>query len=430
MFTEPEDNEDDVEVFKDAPEPENEKENDADATSEDATKGLPTSSYQYDGRKREPQYANAQNSCLWEIKPLLSHYHPSVALHASQLLYGQNITTKPDLELHTLSHFLDRFVYRNPKKALPNNSGNAMKPGGKGQDVSGLVLMRKGASAPTITSEIPLNNENFAKQNQNDIPVDQLFFHRYFSQKLVDEENVRDKQGKNKKRKRGKGGDDEDDSDIDSDDEISIADDDAEAGDLIPNQSDMEDNEEDDDSDLDEDEVWKAMQASMPPAVGDADLMEDDSGSEAGSTTAGRATAAAAGSEGDDDDISAGEFAYSDSDEDQDAAMDAILAGEEDEDSDAAAEEGENSDLGEDEDMPSFFHGDDDDMNDVPTFDENEDDLIGSDEDIVLGDNIKLPASAAAGKKESKNKKRKLKHLPAFASAEDWADLIEGHDSE
>lgn len=425
MFAEPEDHEDDVEVFKDAPESGDEKENEV-APTEDVKKGLPTSSYHYDGRKREPQYANAQNSCLWEIVPLLSHYHPSVALHASQLLYGQNITTKPDLELHTLSHFLDRFVYRNPKKALQGDNNNAMKPDGKGKDVSGLVLMRKGVSASTIISEIPLNNENFAKKDQNEIPVDQLFFHRYVSQKLADEGIVRDKQNKNKRKRSGR--DDGDDSDIDSDDEISIADDDAEAADLIPNQSDMEG---DDESDMDEDEVWKAMQASMPPAVGDADLMEDDSGSEDGGAAA--AATGAAGSEDDDDDISAGEFAYSDSDEDQDAAMDAILAGEDEEASDNAAEEedeeGDNSDLAEDEDMPSFFPDNDDEMNDVPTFDEDEDDLIGSDEDIILGDNIRLPTSAG-GKKVSKNKKQKLKHLPAFASAEDWADLIEGHDSE
>lgn len=429
MFSEPEDHEDDVEVFKDAPDSDAENE-DGDAAEGDVSQAaLPkASSRHYDGRKRDPQYANAQNSCIWEIVPLLTHYHPSVALHASQLLYGQTITTKPDLGLHTLSHFLDRFVYRNPKKALPSSASSIMKPGAKGQDTSGLVVMRKGASAPTISSEVPLNNENFAKKKEEQIPVDQLFFHRYFSKKFQDEESARNKVQQNKrKRKRGGDGDEDEDSE---DDDISIGDDDAEAADVVPNASDLEDNDED--SDLDEDEVWKAMQASMPPAVGDADLMEDS------------------GDDDEDDDDSVGEFAYSDSEEgEDDAAMDAVLAGEEDDeaeiadeaDSDEAEEEdqdddeedeeeAENSDLAEDDDIPSFFP--DEDMDDVPTFDEDEDDLIGSDEDIQLGDDVELPASAiAAGKKASaKNKKRKLKHLPAFASAEDWADLIEGHDSE
>jgi hypothetical protein len=316
MFAEPEDHEDDVEVFKDAPESDMEKDNEegaAAATS--STKPAGHDSYKYDGRKREPQFANASNSCLWEIAPLLSHYHPSVALHASQLLYGQTITTKADLELHTLSHFLDRFVYRNAKKALPASAASIMKPGGKGLDRSGMVLMRKGASAPTISAEGPLNNEKFAKSKEEEIPVDQVFFHRYFSQKLAEEEHVREKQNKNKRKR--KAGDDDDSDDADSEDDISIGDDAAEAADLLPDDSDIEnapeDDEvadEDDDSELDEDEVWKAMKASMPPAKGDADLMEDSGSNEDGD---------------DDDDDSVAEFAYSDSEDGKDAAMDAIL---------------------------------------------------------------------------------------------------------
>jgi len=417
MFAEPEDHEDDVEVFKDAPDSDNENDVEGDEGPADATKPAGSTSYKYDGRKRDPQFANASNSCLWEIAPLLSHYHPSVALHASQLLYGQAITTKPDLELHTLSHFLDRFVYRNAKKALPASAASIMKPGGKGLDRSGMVLMRKGASAPTISAEGPLNNEKFAKAKEEEIPVDQVFFHRFFSQKLAEEESVREKQKSNKnKRKRKAGdGDEDDDSDADSEDDISIGDDEAEAADLLPDDSDIENAPEGSDkadegdfSEMDEEEVWKAMKASMPPAKGDADLMADSDSDE--------------GEGDDDDDDSVAEFAYSDSEDgkEEDAAMDAILAGEDGEELDE--DDGENSDLGED-DMPSFFP--DDEVDDVPAFDEDEDDLIGSDEDIELGDGLKLPASATSSKKDAKNKKRKLKHLPAFASADDWKDLID-----
>ncbi|QRW12798.1 ribosome biogenesis protein [Ceratobasidium sp. AG-Ba] len=47
---------------------------------------------------------------------LPNYYHPSVSLHAKQLLTGAQLTATPDLGLNTLTHFLDRFVYRNPKK--------------------------------------------------------------------------------------------------------------------------------------------------------------------------------------------------------------------------------------------------------------------------------------------------------------------------
>ena len=32
----------------------------------------------YDPFKREPLFSNADNSCLWEISILKSHYHPTV----------------------------------------------------------------------------------------------------------------------------------------------------------------------------------------------------------------------------------------------------------------------------------------------------------------------------------------------------------------
>jgi hypothetical protein len=32
----------------------------------------------YDAFKREPQFCNAHNNCLWEISVLLNHNHPSV----------------------------------------------------------------------------------------------------------------------------------------------------------------------------------------------------------------------------------------------------------------------------------------------------------------------------------------------------------------
>lgn len=62
---------------------------------------------EYDPRKREPEYSNAAGSCIWELMPLLFHYHPSVSLHARQLLEGAQITATADLGLNTLSHFLD-----------------------------------------------------------------------------------------------------------------------------------------------------------------------------------------------------------------------------------------------------------------------------------------------------------------------------------
>ena len=58
MLLEPED--DEVEHFVDA-----------DRKNEN-TESKPSTAKVYDGRKREPQYANADTSCLWELVSLRS----------------------------------------------------------------------------------------------------------------------------------------------------------------------------------------------------------------------------------------------------------------------------------------------------------------------------------------------------------------------
>lgn len=491
MLTEPEEEDDEVERFKDVPDNSGSDEEDGEKKLDPAGNALTSSSasgpHRYDGKKRDPQYANAADTCLWEIAPLLQHYHPAVALHASQLLASSPITTKPDLELHTLSHFLDRFVYRNPKQNVRGKE-TIMKPGAKGQDRSGMVVMRKGGASSAALVEERLNTEDFIGRKEQDVPVDQLFFHRYFNQNL-DEEKALDAKREKRKRKDFEGSDAEEDEDEDSEAEAeadsdaaeeedadSVGAEDAAAG--VEKAISSEDDDDDDDDlelvsegDLDEEEVWKAMQASMPPAEDGDDsdsMMEDDDGASEAAEV--------------EDDVSVDEFAYSDSSDAEeagvvgDAARDSELGvddsdselgvdpPEDDDDDDVVADgasavqstskkasrkrasiaEQEQDEEEEEEDIESAFpaedYGDDDDDDDeLAGFAEEDDDVFGSDEDIELD----LPvAGNAAGTKDKqkkgtdtikdarKIKKQKLKHLPAFASADDWADLINADDSE
>jgi ribosome biogenesis protein MAK21 len=64
---------------------------------------------EYDPKKREPEFARADATPVWELTTLSNHYHPSVSLHARQLLDGRPVTANADLSLNTLSHFLDRY---------------------------------------------------------------------------------------------------------------------------------------------------------------------------------------------------------------------------------------------------------------------------------------------------------------------------------
>ena len=45
----------------------------------------------YDMNKREPIYAGAENTLLWELSLLASHYHPTVRKFATQIINGQPI---------------------------------------------------------------------------------------------------------------------------------------------------------------------------------------------------------------------------------------------------------------------------------------------------------------------------------------------------
>lgn len=200
----------------------------------------------YDGRKRNPEYSNAHLSCLWELIPFLNHYHPSVDVYAKSLLNGLKPAQKPDLANHTLIHFLDKFVYRNPKASDGMKGNSLMQPvAATGQ---GPILLSSKSSAKTGA---PLNSAAFWNKKAGDVAVEDVFFHEYFNQIGKPAQAERVKKAK----------------------------------------ASAEDGAEGDESG-DEDEIWNALTASRPEVEGDdesdvgsdfADLMSlDGSGDEAG----------------------------------------------------------------------------------------------------------------------------------------------------
>ncbi|KAJ7118810.1 CBF/Mak21 family-domain-containing protein [Mycena epipterygia] len=333
----------------------------------------------YDPRKREPQFAHASASPLWELTPLLHHYHPAISLHARQLLSAQPLTASADLSLNTISHFLDRFVYKNPKKVKPNaNNANvvigkgkgasAMQPAASGLEGGGVKLM-KGEMGDM---EERVNEGVFLRKKESDVPVDQLFFHKFFSRK---NEKEKAKSAKADRRKnRGEDSDseeDEDDAD-ESGDEMDLT------GDEAKKAGEVDEFAEDDDSDVGEDEIWKAMQASMPGAAGDEDLMEES------------------------DELP------SDFDED-----DASEIEDDDDDALSLVEGSDNEDLVPlDGDFPTGLI--DYDGSDGEAGDEEEEwgGISGGDKKRKREDN-------------SNQRRKKLRSLPTFASYEDYAKMIE-----
>ncbi|KAI1375579.1 CBF-domain-containing protein [Hypoxylon crocopeplum] len=279
----------------------------------------------YDGRKRNPEYSNAHRSCLWEIIPFLRHFHPSVDVYASSLLRGQKAAQKPELGNHTLIAFLDKFVYRNAKATDTTKGVSIMQPvvaSGEGN-----ILLSSKPSAKGLGST--LNSAEFWNKKSEDVAVEDVFFHEYFTRIGKSE------QAERKKLKAGK-----------------------------------EAVEGEDGEEAEEDEIWDALVASRPEVEGESD------------------------SEPDFDDL----MSLDESDGDLEKEM-AELDGEEGSESEGGVEFWDDSD--EDEE----------------------------------GDSEPQPGATAEDeadeKPEDERKKRKkaLKNLPMFASAEDYAEML-GQDDE
>ncbi|KAJ7064177.1 hypothetical protein C8F01DRAFT_1081536 [Mycena amicta] len=64
-------------------------------------------------------------------------------LHVRRLLSGQPLTASADLSLNTISHFLDRFVYKNPRKIKLSNAKLVIGKGSQLRPFSHRFFFRK-----------------------------------------------------------------------------------------------------------------------------------------------------------------------------------------------------------------------------------------------------------------------------------------------
>ncbi|THH28825.1 hypothetical protein EUX98_g5360 [Antrodiella citrinella] len=336
----------------------------------------------YDPRKRDPQYAHASASPMYELLPLVHHYHPSVSLHARQLLSSVPITASADLSLNTLSHFLDRFIFKNPKK-LKSKGASAMQPAASTAYGASGVKLVKGEVAGQGG---PVNEASWWKRRVEDVPADEVFFHKFFQKKHEEEKK---KKAKIEKRKGHDGDSDEDREEDESSDEGE----DADA---------KEDGSDEVNSDKEEAEIWKAMKASMPAELKDNEISDDDSDD--------------VPSDLDDDDVDLEHDEEDDEEkEDEEEEMDG--------DDDFSLVEGSDAEdlIPLDDDVPDGLI-----EYDGPDSDSDSTKAPEDEEWIGFGDNALSAKKRKRGEEESKSgKRKKIKSLPTFASYEDYAKLIE-----
>ncbi|KAJ2725395.1 RNA-binding ribosome biosynthesis protein mak21 [Coemansia sp. Benny D115] len=390
MLTQPEDNDDEERIV------------DADSDDDDASgKGKKTaaatgSKSRYDPLKRDPRYSGAETSCLWETVTLMHHFHPSVTHSLKQIFEGEQVAAINNLHNHSLSHFLDRFVFRKPKTEAKGDSDDDSDEEALGTAPAVKVSALRGQSImqPLITQDGPetelgpnrtriavgdhfiaskrsggrisgldFTSDAIANLNKSDISPDEMFFHQFFTTKKA-------RQGK--KAKKGTKNEDE---------ESGFAQDETGFANAVKAT----------DGELDEDEIWDAMTASMPKVKGDA----------------------------------AGDDSMDDDDEDDEGLLAAL--GEDDSDLEGGSEEDEGSD---DEDE------DEDDVDGFPTFDDEISDSDDDEDDSDSGASDDSDVKPTAGSKrkdsaaktdanEKPSKRKKPAKLPMFASFEDYAHMID-----
>uniref|UniRef100_A0A8C8FL25 CCAAT/enhancer-binding protein zeta n=1 Tax=Oncorhynchus tshawytscha TaxID=74940 RepID=A0A8C8FL25_ONCTS len=126
----------------------------------------------YDPLHRNPLFCGADHTTLWELQRLSAHFHPSVSLFAKTILQGEFINYTGDpLQDFTLSKFLDRFVFRNPKQLK-----------GK-QNTDATVMQPKQKLTMNNIHNLPVNCEGFLSNKESQIPVDEVFFYRFFKKR-------------------------------------------------------------------------------------------------------------------------------------------------------------------------------------------------------------------------------------------------------
>ncbi|GHJ86839.1 hypothetical protein NliqN6_3241 [Naganishia liquefaciens] len=400
LVTEPEDS--GIEHFVDVPEGQNK------AKPADLPTGIDRKpEHEYDGRKRDPQHSNAKGSCLWELIPLTHHYHPSVAVQATELLALRlPLSGSSDISQNTLVSFLDRFVYRNPKKNATAKGASIMQPAAaalNGRAGAAVVVRSKGARIAGDAAGY-VNDEKFWNKKIEDVPADQLFFHKYFSKKLAREDQIKAASAKRKK-KSLEGSDVEEEDDVTMDD---VADDEEEESAPEPRSRAAADKDEE--SDAEEDEIWKAMQASMPQAgYDDDDLLEDSDEDEDLDIS--------------DEEDSAGQDVDVSDDEDEDDEEDGRIDDAEfqDEDEDELPVDEDEDDLVDLDDLPNIPLG----SGDFGTYDSDDEEEIFTGVGKNASKKRKRDSKSTDGKKKEKRKK-----LPLLASAEDYAALINDAEEE
>ncbi|XP_014218700.1 CCAAT/enhancer-binding protein zeta [Copidosoma floridanum] len=127
----------------------------------------------YDPFNRNPLRSGANLNFYSELGALARHFHPSVSLFASTIVASKPIEYTGDpLEDLSLIRFLDRYVFKNPKKLEGKKVSRKNDP-----------LAHRTGYAPKGVRLIPVDSPAYIAEKQDRIPVDELFLYQYMQKR-------------------------------------------------------------------------------------------------------------------------------------------------------------------------------------------------------------------------------------------------------
>ncbi|CAB3232649.1 unnamed protein product [Arctia plantaginis] len=135
---------------------------------------------EYNPWARNPTFAGAQRSAHVELATLARHFHPTVKLFADRILNEQIIQYSGDpLKDFAGIRFLDRFVFKNPKKRSDDQQDDGIK---KVKGSHPKFAVRKNYVAKGLRS-IPVNSASYLNEDASKVPVDERFLYDFLQKR-------------------------------------------------------------------------------------------------------------------------------------------------------------------------------------------------------------------------------------------------------
>ncbi|GLH04069.1 Uncharacterized protein GBIM_09855 [Gryllus bimaculatus] len=118
---------------------------------------------------RNPLFLNSELSVYTELVSLATHFHPTVSLFANHLIEGRKIKQSGDpLKDYSLQNFLDRWVFKNPKKLAENKEPSKFS--------------REGRYSSRVKT-LAVTSEEYLNLHESLVPPEELFLYRYLKKK-------------------------------------------------------------------------------------------------------------------------------------------------------------------------------------------------------------------------------------------------------